>query len=125
LQDDGTLQDLVSDEAVLTRMLAPLGGSSSSSSTDAAAAATSSNEDAAAPAGSSSPGGAAAAGAGAASGNSSSSSGHDPDDSVREALAEAIAVLVRQTDGVDASSAAIALAVSNMSACSIYCAMTC
>jgi hypothetical protein len=117
LQDDGTLQDLVSDEAVLTRMLAPLGGSSSSSSTDAAAAAPSSNGNAAAAANSSSPGSAAAAGAGAASGNSSSSSGRDPDDSVREALAEAIAVLVRQTVLVDAASAATGLAVMNMSAC--------
>jgi hypothetical protein len=92
LQEDGTLQELVSDEAVLTRMLAPLGGNSSSS-TDAAAT-TSSNGSSAAAAGSSSPAGtAAAAGAGVAS--ASSSSGRDPDDSVREALAEAIAVLVR------------------------------
>ncbi|KAF6255311.1 hypothetical protein COO60DRAFT_1641647 [Scenedesmus sp. NREL 46B-D3] len=84
-EEDGTLQELVSDKAVLARVLAPLGGDSSTG-TDAAAA----------PAATSS----GSAGAGAAAGAASASSaGRDPDDSVREALAEAIAVLAATDAG--------------------------
>ncbi|WIA33946.1 hypothetical protein OEZ86_007041 [Tetradesmus obliquus] len=87
-EEDGTLQELLADEAVLTRMLAPL---SSSGSTDAAAA------PAAAAAGNASPAGAAAGAGGAAA--PASSSGKDPDDAVREALAEAVAVLATADAG--------------------------
>jgi len=114
-QADGTLEELLSDEAVLQRLLAPLGGGSSpqqqqqqqqqtnSSSNGENAAAQEANGTAANGVheqleelsinGSSGSNGSSAAKA--AGSSSSSSSWRDPDDGVRESLAEAIAVLVR------------------------------
>jgi hypothetical protein len=84
-QADGTLPELLADELVLRRLLAPLGGGGG-----VRAAATQASDAA------------AAEGAGG-SGNTHSSPAspaaaaapRDPEDSIREALAEAVAALVR------------------------------
>lgn len=91
-QADGTLQELLSDEAVLQRLLAPLGGTAGGSIAGGSSAAAEANAGAAAVngVGAQQQDGAAAKG----SSSSSSSSLRDPDYGVREALAEAIAVLV-------------------------------
>lgn len=110
LQADGTLEELVADEAVLQRLLAPLGGGNAAATAAAATASTAEGsppqQNGLSPAAtvngvqaqlgalavsSSSSGSNGTAGVAAAAGGSS---WRDPDDGVREALAEAIAVLV-------------------------------
>jgi hypothetical protein len=103
------LEELVADEAVLQRLLAPLGGSKcvsaaatadnspqqqQCSSPTAAAAVNGVQKQLSALTVSSGSNAAAAAAAAAAASGSSGSVWRDPDDGVREALAEAIAVLV-------------------------------
>ena len=119
LQADVTLEELLSDEAVLQRLLAPLGGGTPAAA--AAAGVTSDTPqqqqqesssgtaavngvqqqlhglDVNGITGSSSSNGSGSNGIAAAAAGSSSSSWRDPDDGVREALAETIAVLVSIT----------------------------
>ncbi|KAF8057110.1 PRY3 [Scenedesmus sp. PABB004] len=87
---DGTLAELVSDELVLQRIMAPLGGGGGGGGGGGAAAPVAANGGAAAPAANGSAGAAAPAASG---------SGRDPDVTVREALAEAVAVLAATDAG--------------------------
>lgn len=116
LQADGTLTELLADEAVLQRLLRPLGGTCSSSTSAGAAAAN--GHSSAAANGAPQPNGAAASaapanssGAGSVADAAASSSGRDPDEQVRAAVAEAVAALVSGADARPLSTPCSAAAI--------------